>query len=408
MPFVPGGPLFSNNPLRGVLERQVEQMQEEALGLGPEMLDYSLETHVNNLVPRYTLDLPVLDMDGARQDVFEGHVPRIWPLQMNARYGGEFVLGTVYNLEIPYSGHRSFFTVNPEQGPINRPNGFERNGLLIIPIAGGADMTAERIGKYFDEQVKMVQDMLTLQHSMTVEFEPELRAAAVKAVAERAAKHNRDIETSVAIKYPLKERPGAPRTYVIPTVRRRALPALERSSSITPTPILAEEHYQHILSVIEQMTRVMEYSPKAFATMREEDIRFHYLVQLNGHYLGNATGETFNLEGKTDISIRDNANVLFVAELKFWEGPKTLTDALDQLLGYITWRETKTALVMFSRNKDFTATVTAAKAEIIKHPNYVSGPTEEGPTRARYTFRHRDDAARIFSLTLLLFNIPEA
>ena len=58
--------------------------------------------------------------------------------------------------------------------------------------------------------------------------------------------------------------------------------------------------------------------------MKEEDIRVHYLVQLNGHYEGNATGETFNLEGKTDISIRDNAQVLFIAELKFWDGPRSL------------------------------------------------------------------------------------
>ena len=33
----------------------------------------------------------------------------------------------------------------------------------------------------------------------------------------------------------------------------------------------------------------------------EEEIRNFFLIQLNGHYQGNATGETFNGVGKTDI-----------------------------------------------------------------------------------------------------------
>jgi hypothetical protein len=38
---------------------------------------------------------------------------------------------------------------------------------------------------------------------------------------------------------------------------------------------------------------------------REEDLRQHFLAQLNGHFEGSATGETFNYEGKTDILIRE-------------------------------------------------------------------------------------------------------
>jgi hypothetical protein len=52
------------------------------------------------------------------------------------------------------------------------------------------------------------------------------------------------------------------------------------------------------------MTHVMEQSPHAFVKMGEEDLRTHFLVQLNGVYEGQATGETFNFEGKTDILIR--------------------------------------------------------------------------------------------------------
>src|SRR5260370_4966399 len=57
--------------------------------------------------------------------------------------------------------------------------------------------------------------------------------------------------------------------------------------------------------------------------MGEEDLRTHFLVQLNGVYEGQATGETFNFEGKTDILIRADGGNIFIAERKFWSGELT-------------------------------------------------------------------------------------
>jgi len=45
--------------------------------------------------------------------------------------------------------------------------------------------------------------------------------------------------------------------------------------------------------------------------MDEESIRQHFLVQLNGQYEGQATGETFNFEGKTDILVRSEGKKHF-------------------------------------------------------------------------------------------------
>jgi hypothetical protein len=60
---------------------------------------------------------------------------------------------------------------------------------------------------------------------------------------------------------------------------------------------------------------------------------------------------------------------------------------------------------MFSRNKDFTAAIAAAREAILMHPNFKSGPTVETATRSRYIFTNRNDKNREFSLTLLLFNV---
>ena len=99
------------------------------------------------------------------------------------------------------------------------------------------------------------------------------------------------------------------------------------------------------------MVMVMERSPRAFKDMVEEDLRSHFLVQLNGQYEGQATGEAFNYEGKTDILIRTEGKNIFIAECKFWTGPSGLNDALNQLLGYTSWRDTKVALLVFNRDR---------------------------------------------------------
>jgi hypothetical protein len=47
-------------------------------------------------------------------------------------------------------------------------------------------------------------------------------------------------------------------------------------------------------------------------------------VQLNGAFKGQATGETFNFQGKTDILIRFEGKNVFIAECKFWKGRETV------------------------------------------------------------------------------------
>jgi hypothetical protein len=54
----------------------------------------------------------------------------------------------------------------------------------------------------------------------------------------------------------------------------------------------------------------------------------------------------FNAAGKTDILIRAEDRSVFIAECKIWKGPATIRDALGQLLSYLSWRDTKAALLV--------------------------------------------------------------
>ena len=150
-----------------------------------------------------------------------------------------------------------------------------------------------------------------------------------------------------------------------------------------------------------------QFSPTAFENAEEEHIRVHYLVQLNGQFQGAATGETFNNVGKTDILVRHENKNVFVAECKFWGRYKALIETTDQLLGYTTWRDTKTALIIFSRNQDFTNVISEAQRAMKDHPHYKSGPQKEGETRFRYVFTHPNNAQREIIVTLLIFDMPK-
>ena len=102
------------------------------------------------------------------------------------------------------------------------------------------------------------------------------------------------------------------------------------------------------------MVGMMEQSPGAFREIDEESLRTHFLMQFNGHFSGDATGETFNYEGKTDFLIKVDGKNIFIGECKFWTGEKGYMETLDQVLSYLSWRDTKAAVLVFNRNKNFT------------------------------------------------------
>ena len=132
----------------------------------------------------------------------------------------------------------------------------------------------------------------------------------------------------------------------------------------------------------------------------------HFLVHLNGHYEGQATGETFNYEGKTDILIRADVRNIFIAECKFWKGPSGLQEALDQLLEYTSWRDTKTALLVFNRDKKMSSVVSRIPDAVRAHTSYKADRTYDSETGFRYVFGHRDDPSREMILTVLIFDVP--
>ena len=94
-------------------------------------------------------------------------------------------------------------------------------------------------------------------------------------------------------------------------MERKTISALppQRETQFEPEPGIENEHYEHILNVIRHGLCTFEESPKTCSKLNEEDLRNLLLANLNGHYEGDASGETFRNTGRTDIRImaRDRA-----------------------------------------------------------------------------------------------------
>jgi hypothetical protein len=168
-----------------------------------------------------------------------------------------------------------------------------------------------------------------------------------------------------------------------------------------------QEEYERILSTLHNMALVMERNPETFYTIGEEAIRDHFLVQLNGIYQGQATGETFNCRGKTDIIVRLRGENIFIGECKFWSGDTKLQETLDQLLGYATLRDNQLGILIFNRNKSFLTVLKKIPAIMRSHPSFLR-EANHSETQFQFILQHPDDSECELNLAVLVFNIPSS
>ena len=140
-------------------------------------------------------------------------------------------------------------------------------------------------------------------------------------------------------------------------VQKRIVPITNTYSPPSVNYSITDQTYYSILATIKSAASSMETTPNSYARMDEEDLRNVLLVALNSVYHGQANGEAFRNQGKTDICIKAENSAAYIAECKVWKGEKKIVEALKQLDSYATWRDCKTSLIYFVTKKDFIAIV---------------------------------------------------
>ena len=402
--------LFSTHKLRDILDRKEHNCMAEIASLDEnQVLNTPPEGLLDYFVKKYMLIAPEIDEAAIQTDYKDIRidVSNNPAFLVYDRSRPHYVSGTRFSYFIPYTGEGLLFHCRPSTFNYNPPRATAKDNELIFDYERTA-RNAEDVSEEFQRDIEELKKYLEWAVRDIGQFNMNFRDKIARCVEGRRKKLLQDKKLAANLGYPLRRRADAPATYITPEVKRRVVPSLPSASpeSYKLNPVLDDGEYEHILSVVLNMVLVMERSPQAFSKMEEEDLRQHFLVQLNSQYEGQATGETFNYEGKTDILIRVEGKNIFIAECKFWNGPAGLTEALDQLLSYVSWRDTKTALLLFNRDRNMTTILKRVSDVVKEHPNCKCEHNYEADTGFRYTFGHRDDPGRELLLTVLVFDVP--
>lgn len=402
--------LFVKYDLRAVLEAHEREMLSKIDAIGQDdLLGIDVEQLCDYYEAEYRVEVPRLDESAVTVDQRETQIDVSQDPGRVLRDRGRpfYVTGTEVTFFVPFEGDANLFHCAASTRSSLPPRAIVgSNELLIVTRRPNLDAGGARAE--FDRQLSGIREHLGWITKDVEAFNADLRAKAKGRIEARREKAIRDKGAVSELGFPLRRREEAPRTYVVPAVRKKPsfpTPSPGRPAA-APEPELAMAQYEEILSIIENMVAVIERSPHAFIAMSEEDLRQHFLVQLNGQYEGQATGETFNYEGKTDILIRHQGKNLFIAECKFWNGPASLIKAIDQLLGYVSWRDTKTAIILFNRTKNLSSVLQQIPDVVRKHSNFIREEPSHSETRFRFALHHRDDPDRQIVLTVLCFDVP--
>ena len=403
--------LFRGAHLGSVLDGHQQACSEEINSLSESrILNSSPEDLCDYFVEKYRVGPIVLDESAIQMNYGDAQVDvsRRWEYRIIDSRGPYYVTGTRIVFYVPFEGDRELFKYRPSTLNLSSPRDIRIRGSEMVFVYEGTTRDAQEAGKEFERDLNGVRKNLGGIARDVERFNSTIRQNVNDQIDQRRDKLLQDRKIVADLGFPLRRRSGVPSTYATPEVKRRIVPKLPPVSSDAsePDPTLAMNVYEHILSVIWNMVMVMERSPTAFKDMGEEHLRQHFLVQLNGQYEGQATGETFNYEGRTDTLVRARGRNIFIAECKFWRGPADLKKAIDQLLGYTSWRDTKAALLIFNRDTGMSTVLKKVPEAVQEHPNWKSNCDYDHETGFRYLFTHRDDPSRTITLTVLVFNVP--
>ena len=216
----------------------------------------------------------------------------------------------------------------------------------------------EKVTSDFNHEFNSYKTMIQNINNEIIQFNNSLKNKAKTLLEERRKKASDYIAISEELNIPLNLSNDAPNVAPVPLKRIERLPQKARPQS-KPMPkeySISNEDYNNIINIIHNSCSMMENTPETFNSLEEENLRDIVISSLGTHYVNEVSGETFRKKGKTDILIVFENKAAFVAECKIWDGVKTVDDALKQIYGYTTWKDTKIAIVIFNKtNKDFIA-----------------------------------------------------
>jgi len=387
--------------MHSLLSHQNESVARAIQALAPEtVLSTPVADLVESLFERLKIEPVVLDIDGRVSSGAEDVEVSV------SGWSDEHVRvpGTRVEVLIPFEGDIVLFDVRPSTSDLNPPRFELRGKTFVVRHEGPSPIDQNQAKSAIEHLITRVAQHLEWQRRDIEPWNERLRRDLPQQIEVRREKILHDRQLDAFLEVPVVGRSNPTPVFIVdpPKAPRPVLIATTISSpAFAPEPAISDEGFAAILAEIESVTTAVQRLPKTFTAMPEESLRDVLLVILNNRF-GPASGETFSRKGKTDIFIPygGDERAVFIAECKWWTGPKAFRDAIDQLLGYLTWRDSRASLIVFVKSGNPSAIGEKATAEVQKHGSFKR--MKETTKRPTFTLANPTDTTREVHLALLV------
>ena len=345
------------------VNKKIDTMSNE------EIMANDLDVLAENIYQEYFIEpVTIFEEDFSKRSIKQGKIQKYIDPFFRDYSDREYVEvdGVIAEFYFPYTGESDLFKcrastfsmgVYPEI-TVNKTTVSFRIERSLSEM-NNAKAKASLLGS-LEQALKEIRDGLSYANNDVAAFNNSLKQQAMKWLEEKKKKVEAYFSIATMFEVPIEKKEYA-QTHI--PLKRHIVPVAKHYETSNYYGIL-DGDYKDILDSIKHTGSTYERTPSSYKTLHEEDLRNTLLAALNATYKGDATGETFRNRGKTDICIERDNRAAFVAECKMWTGQKEIGNAIDQLDGYLTWRDCKTALIYFVRRKDFLKTLESAEAAL--------------------------------------------
>lgn len=372
--------------------------------------------YVEHLTSRFIIDIPVVDWENLCMTNEKINVPAEY-----FRRGFDVHHGKTYEkdlivFEIPINGDSTMLKYRPSN--ILTLSGFNAHKITLSSEAiefGYINFSndKEEIERLFNQDKSFFINKYNQLKTEVEGYNNTIGITIEGYFNTRKSKLNHTDAFMESFGIPLKKKDGVSNAFKIPKPQTKSKisvrPVITKvSKNKTPEYYLSDDDYIEILKLINDIGKNFETKYSSFKEMGEEQLRDHILLTIDPNFtLGSATGETFNKNGKTDICLKYDSTNVFIAECKFWKGEKEYLKTIDQLLGYLTWRDSKAAIIMFVPNKEISPISDNIIPYTTKHTNYIKVNDKVNDGWVNFIFHMDGDKNRQLKLAVLLFHIPK-
>lgn len=402
---------FWGTELDSVLQNAIAKIKNE---INEQTDDYILNinsieyiTYLTNKYKFETLDIHFEDISVSS---YEKQIPADdFPYSFIAVREGKSYPKDVIKYHLPFIGNEKLIHYKTNPFLTWTPNVTIEDSCICFEIINFYNNT-DSIKKEAESNIKCIRDLSQFANNQINSFNMNLQSQIQSLFMERKKHLLQKYDLVASLGVPIRGKTNVSSTFTIPSPSIREIirvsPPVTFEKGFKPEPTLDDSIYQAILNIIQNVGKQFERMPSTYINKSEESLRDHILLQLEPNFEGSATGETFNKTGKTDILLRYNGNNVFIAECKYWTGKRGYLKTISQLLSYLNWRDSKSSVIMFVKNKDFTSVIKKVIEVTSTHPNYLGFVDKKEDTWLSFRFHINGDANREVKLAVMLFHIP--